>query len=115
MEVVPLPIYERQVRKLLTTAEREKAEREIAAAPVRWPVVPDAGGARKARVARGGRGKSGGARVIYYVLVRGDRLYLMDIYGKSAKEDLTDADKSRIRETVAAIEAEAQSAGPAVD
>jgi hypothetical protein len=33
-------------------------------------------------------------------------LYLLDVYAKSAKEDLTDAEKQQIRKAIAAIEAE---------
>jgi hypothetical protein len=104
MRVVALPGYERRTRKLLTVAERAAAELEIALAPMAWPVVAGTGGARKARAARGGKGKSGGARVIYYVVVRRDVLYLIDVYAKGAKEDLTDADKKEIRRLTAALE-----------
>ena len=33
-------------------------------------------------------------------------LYLLDVYAKSAKEDLTDAEKREIRTLIAALEAE---------
>jgi hypothetical protein len=55
----------------------------------------------------GARGKSGGARIIYYVVTRKGVLYLLDVYAKSAKEDLTDAEKQEVRKLVAAIEAQA--------
>lgn len=61
---------------------------------------------RKARASRGGRGKSGGARVIYYAVTRRGVLYLLDVYAKSGKEDLTDAERHEIRKLVAALEAE---------
>jgi hypothetical protein len=64
-------------------------------------------GRSSARAARGGRGKSGGARIIYYVVTRKGVLYLLDVYAKSAKEDLTDAEKQEVRKLVAAIEAQA--------
>jgi mRNA-degrading endonuclease RelE of RelBE toxin-antitoxin system len=51
-------------------------------------------------------GKSGGARIIYYVVNRRGVIYLIDVYAKSAKEDLTDAEKREIRRLVAALEAE---------
>ena len=70
-------------------------------------VIAGTGGARKARIARGGRGKSGGARVIYFVLTARGTLYLLDIYAKSAKEDLTDADKHEIRRLITILSAEA--------
>ncbi len=56
--------------------------------------------------ARGGRGKSGGARIIYCVVARSGVLYLLDVYAKSAKEDLTDAENREIRKLVAALQAE---------
>jgi len=105
MKVVATSGYERRARKLLTEAERAVAELEIALEPLAWPVVAGTGGARKARAARGGKGKSGGARIIYFVVIRRDVLYLIDVYAKSAKEDLTDAEKKEIRKLTAALEA----------
>jgi hypothetical protein len=106
MKVVATRGYDHRARKLLTPAERQTAELEIALAPTAWPVVSGTGGARKARAARGGRGKSGGARIIYYVVTRKGVLYLLDVYAKGAKEDLTDAEKHEIRKLIAAIEAQ---------
>ena len=58
--------------------------------------MPDAGdlirggaGLRKLRWSAQGRGKRGGARVIYYWYVPGDRIYLLYGYVKSKSEDLT--------------------------
>jgi hypothetical protein len=107
MRVVATRGYGRRARKLFTPAERAAAELEIALAPTAWPVVSGTGGASKARAARGGRGKSGGARFIYSVVTRRGVLYLLDVYAKSAKEDLTDAEKHEIRNLIAAIEAQA--------
>ena len=105
MRVVATRGYDRRARKLFSEAERAAAELEIALAPAAWPVIAGTGGARKARAARGGRGKSGGARIIYYVMTRRGMLYLLDVYAKSAKEDLTDAEKREIRNLIAALEA----------
>ena len=74
--------------------------------PTAWPVIRGTGGARKARAARGGRGKSGGVRIIYFVVSRRGVIYLIDIYAKSEKEDLTDAERREIRKLVVALEAE---------
>jgi hypothetical protein len=68
-------------------------------------VIKGTGGARKARVARGGKGKSGGARIIYYFLATGDVIYLLDVYAKGEKEDLTDDDKTEIRRFIEALKA----------
>jgi hypothetical protein len=75
MKVVATLGYDRRARRLFTPTERATAELEIALAPTVWPVIRGTGGARKARTARGGRGKSGGARIIYFVVSqRGCRL-----------------------------------------
>jgi mRNA-degrading endonuclease RelE of RelBE toxin-antitoxin system len=57
---------------------------------------PDAGdlirgshGLRKLRWSASGRGKRGGARVIYYWYVPGERIYLIYAYAKSVQDDLT--------------------------
>lgn len=59
-------------------------------------VSPDAGdllrggsGLRKLRWSAQGRGKRGGARVVYYWHVPGERIYLIYGYVKSEREDLT--------------------------
>ena len=43
---------------------------------------------------------------MYYAVTRRAVLYLLDVYTKSAKEDLTYAEKHEVRKLVAAIEAE---------
>jgi hypothetical protein len=47
-----------------------------------------------------GKGKSGGARVIYYYLVSAEAVYFLMIYAKSAKEDLTTAEKNELKKLV---------------
>ena len=45
-------------------------------------------------------------RIIYFVVSRHGVIYLIDIYAKNEKEDLTDAERREIRKLVAALEAE---------
>lgn len=97
--------YDRRAKRLFTPTERKAAELEIALAPLAWPVIKGTGGARKARVARGGKGKSGGARIVYYFLGASDVIYLLDVYAKGEKEDLTDDDKNEIRKFIEALKA----------
>ena len=47
-----------------------------------------------------GKGKSGGARVITYVYVEGKTVYLLSIYDKSEKENISDAELKKILNTL---------------
>lgn len=107
MRVIATSTYEKRATRLLTPEARAAAEAAIVIRPDAWPVIQGTGGARKARVALPGRGKSGGARVIYFVMTTPATLWLIDIYAKGAKEDLTHADKKEIRRLIATLAPEA--------
>jgi hypothetical protein len=64
--------------------------------------MPGCGGLRKLRMAdpRRGKGKRGGARVIYLHVAEANVIYLMDIYGKDEREDLT-ADQKKVLKRLA--------------
>ena len=102
-EVVSLSAYESQVSVLLTEDERMAMEFFIACAPENHPVIPGAGGFRKARWALRGRGKSGGVRVIYFFLAEPGRIYMAAIYAKSRQATLSAADQNVLARLAAQI------------
>ena len=63
-------------------------------------IIPASNGIRKLRWAASGRGKRGGARIIYYYAVSADRILLLDIYAKNEKENLTAADLRELKNAV---------------
>ncbi len=74
-------------------------------------VQPDAGdliqgaaGLRKLRWSLAGRGKRGGARVIYYHWVSADQVYLIYGYAKNEQEDLTRAQLKLLSQLMKGIE-----------
>jgi hypothetical protein len=64
-------------------------------------VIPGAGGARKLRWAAKGKGKRGGARIIYLYIVIAARIYLLRCYTKNVKSDLTTDEKKELRQIAA--------------
>jgi hypothetical protein len=51
-------------------------------------MVPGSGGVRKLRWRAPGRGKRGGVRVIYYLKMRDEEVWLLTLYEKSEKENI---------------------------
>jgi len=90
-----LPRYRRDAARLLEAKEQDEMERHVADDPTRHPLIPGAGGMRKARWAASGRGKSGGVRVIYYFSPPG-AVYFVAIYAKNEKENLSDSEKKAL-------------------
>lgn len=88
---------------LLNEDERMAMEFYIASAPEDHPVIPGAGGFRKARWARQGKGKSGGFRVVYFCLAGPGRVYMAAIYAKSRMETLSKADRNVLAKLAAQI------------
>jgi hypothetical protein len=87
--VVEMPGYLRTAEAIFTPSELERIVSMVAADPECGEVMQGTGGFRKVRVARGGMGKRGGARVIY--IVRGDAfpIFLVAAYAKNEKDNLT--------------------------
>jgi hypothetical protein len=102
-EIVSLSGYESQVSRLLNEDERMAMEFYIASAPEAHPVIPGSGGFRKARWAQRGGGKSGGFRVVYFLLAEPGRIYMAAIYAKSRMENLSAADRNVLAKLAAQI------------
>lgn len=68
-------------------------------------VMPGCAGLRKLRIshAERGKGKRGGARVIYLYIPDVKRFYMIDVYGKDEQDDLSPADKKAFRVLTQAI------------
>ena len=92
--------YSRFVSHLPPRVEISKAEEEISSNPDKWPVIKGTGGIRKARFAIGNKGKRGGGRIWYFYFIQKEEIYLLRAYLKNEKEDLTETDKSILKQSV---------------
>lgn len=89
--------------KLVGSKNREKFHRFLQDSPEAGALIQGAYGLRKIRWGRPGIGKRGGVRIIYYYYVQGAKLYVLDIYAKSEKEDLSSAQRKLLKEKIDAI------------
>ena len=67
-------------------------------------VIKGSGGARKVRFQVQGKGKRGGARVIYVDFFRSEHIYLITAYPKSEKSNLSPREISLIRDIITDLE-----------
>ncbi len=88
--------YARRAGKLLSENERTELIYYLAGRPEAGVVMEGTGGVRKLRWAREGRGKSGGVRVIYFYYNDGMPLYLLTVYGKNEKDNLSAAERNEL-------------------
>ena len=103
--VAETPTFTRQADKLLSEDEKRQLIDFLAENPLAGDLIPGTGGVRKLRFAASGRGKRGGARVIYYYLDEAMPIYLLLAYAKTAKIDLTTDEERTVTALAAGLKA----------
>ena len=100
--------YVRRAQGLLSGEERSGVVTYLAEHPKAGDLLPGTGGVRKLRWGRGGRGKSGGVRVIYYFHSEAIPLYLLTVFGKNDRANLTKAERNDLAQLVRVLKATAE-------
>lgn len=101
--IVELPPFLKKAAKILEKEEIEALRAYLLQYPDKGDVIPGTGGIRKLRWAASGRGKRGGARVIYFYHVVGTTIYLMACYTKNEQDDLSPQVKKQLKAVVEQI------------
>lgn len=100
MEFIETPTFTRLLLDLLSDDEYADLQNVLVDNPQRGDIIQGGGGIRKLRYALSGRGKSGGVRAIYYWLRDDHQIFMLLIYPKSKKDNLTDRETALLREFV---------------
>ncbi|HEY1978788.1 MAG TPA: type II toxin-antitoxin system RelE/ParE family toxin [Xanthobacteraceae bacterium] len=95
VSVIEFPGYRRRADELLSRDEQDAIVDLIAYEPTCGDLIPGTGGLRKVRVGRGGSGKRGGARIVYYFHNTEYPVLVVAIYAKNEKADLSAQDKRK--------------------
>lgn len=103
LTIAETQLFIRQAADVWKDGERMAFVDFIAANPEAGDVIPDTGGLRKVRWSRQGTGKRGGVRVIYFYHDADMPLYLMLIYAKAQRADLTPDEKRRAQALIATL------------
>lgn len=68
----------------------------VAADPEAGAIIQGCGGARKFRYAKPGKGKSGSYRIVTYYGGQNIPVFLITVFGKGEKSNLSDAEKNAV-------------------
>ncbi len=88
VEFIETPIFSRIIYDLVDDDRYSDLQSDLIDNPDAGDVIPDSGGIRKMRWSAKGRGKRGGIRVIYYLMAE-SKIYILYVYDKRKKGDLT--------------------------
>jgi hypothetical protein len=98
--IAEMPEYSRRTERLLSETERQAIIDHLAAFPKAGVIMQGTGGIRKLRWSRQSAGKSSGVRVIYYFHNEQMPLYLLTVFGKGEKANLSKAERNELAKLV---------------
>ena len=103
--IAETPTFTRQCSKIFSDEEKSELIEYLAKNPLAGDEIPGTGGVRKIRFAASGRGKRGGARIVYYYL--DDEFHYMLYWHtqKNARTDNTPEEKKQVTAFVELLKA----------
>lgn len=100
MEFVETSIFTKQIQDLVDDDVYRALQASSAIDPKAGVVIRDSGGLRKIRLAARGKGKRGGARVIYFHLESRNQIAMLLACGKDEQDDLTADQRAALHKIV---------------
>ena len=89
MEFIETEIFTKRIQEIITDESYRNLQAELIKRPDAGDLIPGARGLRKLRWSVGSKGKRGGLRIIYYLVLREQQIYMIYPFRKSDQEDLT--------------------------
>ena len=108
MLFIETPVFSRSLEGLLDDEGYRVLQAELSANPAAGDLITGGVGIRKYRFALTGRGKRGGARLIYYWQVAADRIFMLLAYAKNRQDDLTPDELAVLRQLVKRLDHESR-------
>jgi hypothetical protein len=102
MVIFETSIFTKKIIAILNDEEYRTLQNILVEKPDSGDIIQGSGGIRKIRWAASGRGKRGGARVIYYWATQHDQIFMLYAYAKNEHENLTKDQLSVLRAVVVA-------------
>ena len=103
---IELPLFTSLVTQITDDHHLRQLQNDLLKGPEKGALIPRLHGLRKVRMALEGKGRSGGARVIYLYLPQHQTINFFYIYTKAKSENLTPDQERRLRVAVETIKRE---------
>lgn len=103
---IELPLFTRLIMQITDDAHLLQLQNDLLKNPEKGDLIPRLHGLRKARMAIQGKGRRGGARVIYLYLPRHAAIVFFYLYTKAKSENLTPEQERRLKDAVESIKRE---------
>ena len=100
MVIIETPIFTRRIQDSLGDDEYRLLQAQLVQRPDAGKIIPGSGGLRKLRWSASGRGKRGGARVIYYWFVSDEIILMLFAFPKNEQADLTPDQLKQLKKMV---------------
>jgi hypothetical protein len=98
--IVETPEFLNAAKRVFTDAERAGLVDALSADPALGDVMEGTGGARKLRWHAKGKGKSGGARIITFYCGPSLPVFLLTVFSKGEKANLSKAERNELRDVL---------------
>ena len=89
MVIIETTVFTKKITSLLNDEEYRVLQNVLVEMPGSGDIIQGSGGIRKIRWSASGRGKRGGARIIYYWATNHDQIFMLYAYQKNERDDLS--------------------------
>jgi len=100
MVIIETSIFTKQIKELMTDEVYRELQNTLVAYPESGTLIQGSGGLRKIRWGIASKGKRGGIRAIYYFKNNKNQIFMLMVYAKNERSDLTKEQLSLLKKVV---------------
>ncbi len=100
MVIIETSIFTKRIKELMSDDIYSELQNALVAYPESGKLIQGGGGLRKIRWGIAGKGKRGGVRAIYYFATSKNQIFMLMVYAKNERSDLTKEQLSLLKKVV---------------